>query len=1522
MLKRKEKGTETEQRDVNNLCDLDLGKYCPLKLFNVLFVNATDEYSNKIISKIIDVSREYEDISYLTFITYDEVINLVKNCDDAVLPPLLKSILKDVSKTVKDNFQEGAHLPAPILARLMKIKLIEVMYAQYANAVIKMQKRRKLVTDLKALTVESSKAKGKFPKVVESKPHLSSKKVESQVITDYTSIPIEMQDDIIFDDDIHHHIYFYIFHGFYDMELLRELIVNNNVNIQSILKVSSQSPDKMIDRVSNVFSDYWYQVYKYFDGPTRRTFLENTFLMTYTPAGNDIQDIFEELLYVIRSISDIKLHHLNYIRHMELFRSTEIYSYFPLECFTVYNNFLHKFPMELISVPVLLDTLLKQVSVGVDETFIFSQKTSQHSHLDVNDTEKYRCTNPCSIEAFFKHKVKSRTECSSLWKPPVSFLTHENDELTIVLNSYKKYGSLVYDITTRMLKNVCLVKDLNEFEANCTEVIHKHDIDPSTKTIVRDKDIVLHFLYLYLFSWFDHKHILPKVIETDLTKNLETYNKLEFVKRSQTRILENDRTDEEIIEGNLYNTSSTEYFWKEKLGTTVLLQEMFKAQKEYSFWDKKFSPETDTMLVQFSNRLDEFGVNTIVYDQSVLTPVCLRDFCKYVTVEKAEWLEKNKPPKYVRKCIVREECQGARKIIDQKLFPEYHYLIETNQQKETQPDQSHFTNAENEISFEQLIEEIKKYPSNYKITKECLKSDKKDKFLVYDFGTKYFQIKGAQTTFHSHDDVRLTIDNTRMLDEYPKCSLNLNCRNNSLVLHSNKFYLTEDYNFHMNLADGTIVSFIFLKRGKSKSLKLKESVVFETGKAEDETPTESVESTFEHFAETVLFVDQDYFEGNVETSLLNEEYTSSTEIAFKSSENMLQRLKEAATTKAPIYKVSKNTTFVKKLRSEFEVPLATIVKRVLHNATSKEEIEPFTKMYLPIVHHKNQTEPKWGLDTRITLPNGLYISFYPSKLKRDQKEVKQEFLCRNVSTELEEFRLFTRGGYILIKKIDGSITVLKSNGDAMDHEKLDTNSKDVHKFRTKPCHCKNIEDYKKRVSKLLKSQNEEEVDIAVSRRGLIQSKKGYVLNSHVADILKNNKVPYLKSSLLKFDGTRVCLDSGKIRVKKTSHVTTENNFVKQEIYYERSDGFRSTIDVNGSQIVEFVDGTKIKSVVHVANELVDGYVYISLEFEYQHPSYATVAYMSDGSLEIQLNNVVVRRETEEVSVKIDNDIVTTVKKEKVLFEKQCSKCNGKYICDINIQPLVCGEFLFFDKFVDVRDSYNKRFYANLAGYCERNRDYIKGAINAFNCNHYDNMCYKKMFVVNRDLSGYAFWTDNMVIAKKEAMSLDENSSLNEYDDVINEKIRVYKFKRNVYDHYSNRYLGKDLDVYRPLGDKALAFSTFCIVKRMLDTKTIEKFCQDLTNYFQRAGNVDSKHCNTLTKMFKESEAYCERQKESFVRIIPVEVEPEKCTCVKQRISIREKIERWRKECDKYRTLIRNRDLPCYFDSPFCKIIKK
>lgn len=1526
MIRKKEKGIETDQREADKLCDLDLTKYCPQKLFNVIFINAIDDNSNKIINKIVDVSKEYEQISYLTFITYDEVISLIDNCDDAVLPPLVKLILKAISKVAKDNLQEGGSIPTSILAQLMKLKLIEVMYGQYVKAITKMQKRRKLVADLKALTVECSTSKNKqIPKSNDSKPNLSMKKVGSQSLTDFTNIAIETNDDIIFDDDIHHYISFYIFHGFNDPDLLRELILNNNVDIQAILKITGQTQDKTIEtNYPDVFSDFWHQVDKYLDGPRRRTFLENTFLMTYTPAGNDFKQLFEELLYVIRSISDIKLQHLNYVRHMDIFRTAEIYSYFPLECFTVYNNFLQKFPMELITIPMLLDTLLKQVSAGVDETSAISQNSSQHSYLDINNSEKYKCSNPCSTGTFFKHKVKSGPECTSLWKPPVSFIVHENDELTMILNSYKKYGSLAYDITKKMLKNTQLLKDLKNLEVNYSEIVHKHDINPAAKTIIRDKDIVLHFLYLFLFSHFEYKRILPKVVETDLTKNLETYNKLEFIKRSQTKTLPHTQKEEdkETTNANLYDIPPIEYFWKEGLGSTVLLQEISKAQDEYAYWDQKFSPETDTMLIQFANRLDEFGINTQVYDLSFPTPVCLRDFCKYITTENAEWLEKNKPPKYVTKNTVREECPGANEITNLQ-FPEYSYLIGTQQKKEPQTDQNQANDAENEISFEQILEEIKKYPPNYRLIRECMKSEKQDKFLVYDFGTNYFQVKGHRTIFHSHDDVKLTIDNTRMLDEYPKCTLNLNCRNNTLVLHANKFFLTEDYNFHMNFADGTILSFIFSKPKKIRhGLKLKDSVVFESDKAEHVETIETVERVHENIAETVLTVDQDYFGKKVKTSLLNEEYTSATEIAFKPSETMLQRLKEAATTMVPVYRVTKNTTFVKKLRSEFEVPLASIVKRVLHNTISKEDIEPLTKRYLPVTDQKIRTECTWEFDAKIALPNGLYISFYPSKLKKDQKEVKQEFLCRNASTELEEFRLFTRGGYILIKKIDGSITTLKSNGDIIYHEKLDTNSEEVRKFRLKQCHCKNIEDYRKRVCKLLKSQNEEVADVAVSRRAFFHSKKGYVMGSQVTDILKNNRVPYLKSSLLKFDGNRMCLESGKVRIKKVSYVTFENDFNKQQMYYERSDGMRSVIEANGRQVVEFVDGTKIKSIAHVAKELVDGYVYISLEFEFQHPSYATIAFKFDGALEVHLNNVVIRKETEMMSVSIDEDITTTVDKKRAVFKKTCHKCNSKYICNVNIQPLILGGFAFSDRFVHASDSYHKHFYCNFAGHSERNGDYVRGPFNFYNCNHYDNMCYKKMFVVNRDLSGCTFWTDNMVVAKKEAMRLDEDSSLSEYHDVTNEKIQVYNFKTKIYDHYINRYFCKDLDPLRPLGDKKLAYSTFRIFKRMLNTKTVEKFCHDLANYVGNTEIVDVKYCNTLKNMIRDTEAYCQRQTEIYVRSKSVVVESPKCTCIKERISIREKIERWRKECEKYRALIKSRELPCYFDSPFCKIIKK
>lgn len=46
-----------------------------------------------------------------------------------------------------------------------------------------------------------------------------------------------------------------------------------------------------------------------------------------------------------------------------------------------------------------------------------------------------------------------------------------------------------------------------------------------------------------------------------------------------------------------------------------------------------------------------------------------------------------------------------------------------------------------------------------------------------------------------------------------------------------------------------------------------------------------------------------------------------------------------------------------------------------------------------------------------------------------------------------------------------------------------------------------------------------------------------------------------------------------------------------------------------------------------------------------------------------------------------------------------------------------------------------------------------------------------------------------------------------------------------------------------------------------------------------------------------------------------------CDCDQKKMTIQEKMLKWRQECQEYRQKIRRRDIPSYFKSEFCKVVQ-
>ncbi|CAG9838233.1 unnamed protein product [Diabrotica balteata] len=1567
--KRRRRKSEISSSMETEFIELEIRKFCPKRIFDVILINGNDEVSTNTLKNIIETAKSFEMMISLTFIPYADVLNVLQNFDDSVLPDNTKSLINelidDINKTF--NYLKPENYPASRLAMLMKIKLIEVMCRHRKKELEKLEQRSNLNKALEILTKECRKGT--------KDNHLDVRDKKSLKDVQTSSGFLNTESEVVFDDDIFNHVSFYVFEGVFNVKTLINFVNFTRQSITAVIKFKDDTRPQIDNSQAYSHRRFWADLDDYLYGHVRSEPLENTMLMAYNVNDDNDTAIFEDLWHMIKTISDIKLQHLNYIRHLKMYNKAKEYDYLPLQCLNTYNKIMHNIPLDLSNEVVVLSGILEEVCVRADDSNINDRYSLKDITSKISIPYSARtCVDPRNVEDQYTKPIGNGITRKE------AFNFYDKDYLNMTLHMYKPSGKVVQELALnvlKILKPFCLL----HYEYQNEELIHKHDLAPSVRTLTsKDYNAIEQFLKLMIIAAIKRKQEQPieekKVNETDLI----CYDSKAYQK--SMKILPYDATSTTKFPVDVtFRPSPMDYYWKEKYPPSVMIQTFYEVQQQFAYMDAVYCSEIDRLLLSFHDDLDDFGINTKVYDETICTPVCLRDFCRYIVKSEAKWLKHNEHPTYVRKIDEYEECPGVQKIRKLNIFPEYSDLLETAQEsdecltkirsygmpREIDISEDDIILAENnvsdsgiciakkkqrdiEVTFDEMLSELENYPNNRNLVAECLKSNFSKEFLAYDIsGTTYFAVSGARTVFASHDGVKVTVDNTKLVDENSKCTINLQYLENNLILHSHEMF-KNFYTFHWLVEDGTKIMFE-ISKSKKKAVKISESEIYDANSTDTVQKESETSKELDIGKMKVKTLDEEHFRSKLFEDFLRHREASNrdskTEERYdrnalnKSRESVtadiFEGLNEAVTKNLPVYKVHKDYETLILKKPIVHIPMVNILRRVLHDSNKKEICQTTiskgkSKKYTPTQSSEQTTLIEDAMSFRITLPNGLYVTCYLSQIREKLVEIKQEQLSTDIKAlRLEEFRLFTREGYILIKKIDGTITLLMSNGNQINFEKPDTNIEEIRQSTFKQYHCKTLNDYRKKLNKTMKNNGVASA-YYISRRAALETRKGYVTDKDLKKVLESSRLPYLKKSLLRFDGSRTVLSHNKIRQKKLYHIVSEEDFVEEEIYFEREDGFKSLLEKSGNRVVEFSDGTRIHTSVDVAPELVDGYVYINLYYKYEHPHYVTVEYEEGDLMRIVMNNDVVleKKANDDITLSIGKEASTSVTSEEVKFIKKCNDCKSQYTCSFNIAPFHTNTLNFYAEFAHAEDSYQKHFYIDYAGHCKNNASFTSGPINAFNCNHGVRNTYKKLFSLKKTFSGEQFLTDSMVDLLKSQEGSKENTVIEEKKgDGKNNNNLTLQFSTKHYESFSERYLSKsvvrsevNLTKYKQVTCGPLHYLTKKCLIRMLTTETLVALLTEMQKYFIE-NKINHNVKDYIDSFANENQGKVSlKSKESLERHAKLLAEEEKKSKLKKhRATFAEKILKWKEECNKYRKLIRMKRCPLYFDSEFYAVNK-
>ncbi|KAL1494230.1 hypothetical protein ABEB36_009856 [Hypothenemus hampei] len=1518
--------------------EVNLCRFCPRKLFYIFFINPTNDASSTLLSNIAEINKEFREISSLTFISRENVLGLLdpEISNSIVLPKYLKQLLLILTESIDIDNQVSVEVEI----QLIKLKLLEVMYQQYIDRVKKNERKTQLETVLNSLTKECKKKHKKDATTrqnttkednIVKKNKKEDKGVVKEALSkdedlDYTTISIE-NDEINFEENIFDHVYFYCFTGFFNGNLFPFLIQQVDVPVCGIVKIQNSEPLQDNEQTN----EFWKNIEElFFYNTSNCKSLENTILLNFTSSNPDnALTSLEELIFMLRKILSLKLTHLAYLKHLNVHEIKHSYAKMHVECFQQYNRSLRNYPLECINCEVILESILKEICYMKNDTY---SKSSTVLHQN-SFYKSVHC-----VDALYDQEVLYKIKDFSMKRNQKPFLTHEKDFLLKTLKSYKGIGPKVVDVTLAFMKRMPFLKELNQvFETR--EFYHLHDVDPQKEQQLENESLT-NFMYLFLFNKiFSEKE--EKQLESSIfcenSRNLCTFNLKEYINDMQTKFNSNEDC---VIEENLYDTSVVHFRWKEILSKNVLLQEIFRAFNDFTYVDIKYSPETDNFLTLFSDKLNDFGLNTKIYNDTIRTPICFRDFCRYVVQDEVEWVEKNQRNINEKTFCVKfdSNCPGVQRA-KINLFQEYWYLLSENikddyDNNETCEDPPKITEFQG-MNFLQVLNDLETCSSidfNPIMQDENVAKDMKK--LAFNLGSNLFKTTGKLTTFCSHDNVKITVDNSRFLQNPSKCTFNVINNGNRLILHSEESLLARPFITTLCLKNNTRVSFIL----RIDNVKQEEVVdQFSDEQAieninHNEIPETIMEETIDEMSSTkvvenitvdvhplVHCVDEDFVKNllkiqSLEDLSVNDNY-----------DDLLKSLQFAIESNATIYKVNPKMRYLKSKHTHMKIPL----RNALRNIVPIEAIQPkplpydiFTKCF------KTQSTPKlspdYPIDIRVCLPNGLYIRPYTCLVNKKALMIKQEYIQekpQDSEVQHEEFRLFSNQGLVLIKKIDGTVIILTANGDIITLEKPTEGSVKLNdNTQLSPCHCSTLEQYRNKLNKMLK--NLENTNCSISRRGHLKSKQNYILDAKILKVLQEFDVPFLKKSILKFDGKKIKIFDKKITQKQLHHMISQQNFFTGDLNYERSDNFKSVLYKTGGQKVIFPDGTVISNSIDMTDELVENFVFVRIRYKYEHPYYSTVKFNYDNSSVICLNNEVIIEETPErdgFCVKMEDTFSVTCTSDNIIACKTCENCPGRFEANFTVTNFKNGLWTPSEIFMRSKDTYGKEFCSDFIGNCTRNSNFSTGSANAFKCNnHYAKSQYKKLFVVNKDLSGMSFVSNDRVKYKIEDTEAKSHGFVKIYNTMSGDDVTIIDCRQKIYQPFSNRFYN----------NKIVPFSSefyidFRIFRKMFESideieeyvsKLWELFFQEQLDRFGDAiyknlaalGNaVEAYHRKYHLELLEEERKLQEKKRKQL---------KERRSSSKRILTIQEKLMRWKNERDELKRKIKDMEIPKYFNT--------
>ncbi|KAK4885644.1 hypothetical protein RN001_001915 [Aquatica leii] len=704
----------------------------------------------------------------------------------------------------------------------------------------------------------------------------------------------------------------------------------------------------------------------------------------------------------------------------------------------------------------------------------------------------------------------------------------------------------------------------------------------------------------------------------------------------------------------------------------------------------------------------------------------------------------------------------------------------------------------------------------------------------------------------------------------------------------------------------------------------------------------------------------------------------------KSNAKLITEIQKAMESQLPIFKICSSklhrSQYVKRVKSYIEIPIGPILKRI----SVKPRLQPTKRQIhiskvLPIKPLIIRNYLKYEL--KLCLPSGLCVESIAG-FDNDPFCVRQTYTdkgpqCKNIAYEVS--RTYMRNGTVLVKKVDGNFVILYINGQIVNcnlpnyHEKLNCEEKRESTRKVKVGYSlsnltylhafgSNSANFKKYLQRVLHRLDKHVIGKAKTNTFTSYGKcksKTFGVPSDMIYLLQTSVAPFTKFSLVTTDGKKLKVTKTAVMKRKKFYTSVTKEYRYEEFLFDREDGTHMLFNRESELFIQFPDGTRISSFIHIQDNLVyfpeeedesecpfskktstcwrssseqfqdkNGWVFINLTFRFEHPNYGTVIFdgatqnaeiVLPGNLNIHISKV------GEYNLEISKKISATVTTSTLIFESQlCNTCLQKCVATLNVKPL-------YDKIknmvnsssvelLQVSDSFNKKFVLNFDGQCYNNTDYINGRYNSVHCPIHNPFEYHKLFVLKRDLNGCKFW-DVALYRNMIKRATDENKTVLKFHG--SKTFQMYfstTFKTPVYKPVDEKYLlpydqpylvmtiskPDATEVFKHLYTQRQIFKALptlrkitCIYKTLLKHGR-EKNIDEIVSNKELTAFI----ANLLLQSVEENEkSKVQQEKLEIQMAVEAEMVPP--------VPLAERWRKWRQEVHMHLTKIRNKYVPLY-----------